>query len=60
MGVHIPSAKMSRETHKNFDGKKFDLNKGMYDPDVRKWIMPGELINCNCRFKLVLPEVEKG
>lgn len=58
--VHIPGAKMSRETHKNFDGKKFDLSKGMYDPDVGKRIMPGELINCNCRFKLVLPDVEKG
>lgn len=34
--VHIPGAKMSSETHKHFDGKKFDLNKGMYDPDVRK------------------------
>lgn len=58
--VHIPGAKMSREAHKNFDGKKFDLTKGMYDPDVGKWIMPGELINCNCRFKLVLPDVEKN
>lgn len=58
--VHIPGAKMSRETHKHFDGKKFNLNKGMFDKDVNKWVMPGELINCNCRFKLVLPDADKG
>ena len=57
--VHIPGAKTSRETHKHFDGKPFDLNKGMYDPDVGKFIMPGELINCNCRFRLIVPSVEK-
>ncbi len=57
--VHIPGAKTSRETHKHFDGKPFDLNKGMYDKDVNKWVMPGELINCNCRFKLILPNVQK-
>lgn len=53
--VHIPGAKMSRETHKHFDGKKFDLNKGMYDPDVGKFIMPESLstatavLNSFCR-----------
>lgn len=57
--VHIPGAKTSRETHKHFDGKPFDLNEGMYDPDVGKFIMPGELINCNCRFRLIVPSVEK-
>ncbi len=57
--VHIPGAKTSRETHKHFDGKPFDLNKGMYDKDVNKWVMPGELINCNCRFRLIVPSVEK-
>lgn len=57
--VHIPGAKTSRETHKRFDGKPFDLNKGMYDKDVSKWVMPGELINCNCRFRLIVPSVEK-
>ena len=57
--VHIPGAKTSRETHKHFDGKPFDLNKGRYDKDVGRYVQPGELINCNCRFRLIVPSVEK-
>ena len=57
--VHVPGAKTSREEHKAFNGQEFDLTKGLYDKKVGKYIMPGELINCNCRFKLVVPSVEK-
>lgn len=57
--VHIPGAKTSRETHKHFDGKPFDLNKGRYDKDVGRYVQPGELINCNCRFRLIVPSVKK-
>lgn len=57
--VHIPGAKTSRETHKAFDGQIFDIRKGMYDKDVGRYVQPGELINCNCRFRLVVPSAEK-
>ena len=57
--VHIPGAKTSREEHKAFDGKPFDIREGLYDPKAKKYVMPGELINCNCRFRLVVPSVEK-
>lgn len=57
--VHIPGAKTSRETHKAFDGQIFDIRKGMYDKDVGRYVQPGELINCNCRFRLVVPSIEK-
>ena len=57
--VHIPGAKTSRETHKAFDGQIFDIRKGMYDRDAGRYVQPGELINCNCRFRLVVPSIEK-
>ena len=37
------------------NGKKFDLEKGMYDPDVEDYIQPGELPYCRCCFKAILP-----
>lgn len=57
--VHIPGAKTSRKTHADFDGKTFDIRKGMYDREAGRYVMPGELINCNCRFRLVIPSMEK-
>lgn len=57
--VHIPGAKTSRETHKAFDGQIFDIRKGMYDRDAGRYVQPGELINCSCRFRLVVPSTEK-
>ena len=29
-------------------GMKYDVNKGMWDPAVKRWIFPGEEINCRC------------
>lgn len=57
--VHIPGAKTSRKTHADFDGKTFDIRKGMYDREAGRYVMPGELINCSCRFRLVIPSTEK-
>lgn len=48
---HVPGRKSSRESHVRMNGKKFELNKGMYDPEVDKYIFPGELPGCRCRFK---------
>lgn len=53
--IHIPGVYSSRKTHKAFDGKIFDLDKGLYDADVGKEVLPGELINCGCSFEVILP-----
>lgn len=33
----------------------FDLAAGWFDPDEQKFILPGELINCRCSSRIVLP-----
>jgi uncharacterized protein with gpF-like domain len=54
--LHSAGGKTQRRTHVKNSGKKFDLNLGWFDPDpkVRKYILPGELINCRCTWKAVV------
>lgn len=53
--VHVPGQYESRASHMKMNGKKFDLEKGMYDPDVEDYIQPGQLPYCRCCFKAILP-----
>lgn len=53
--VHVPGQYESRASHMKMNGQKFDLEKGMYDPDVEDYIQPGELPYCRCCFKAILP-----
>lgn len=53
---HVPGLYTSRETHKQMDGKKFDLSVGLYDADVGKNVLPAECINCRCQFRMCLPD----
>lgn len=48
--MHSHGGKEPRPTHLANDGKRYDPAKGWYDPDpkVRRYIFPGELINCRC------------
>ena len=52
--IHVPGKKTSRETHREMDGKKFDLSKGMYDREVGKYVLPGSLAGCQCTYQPVL------
>lgn len=52
---HSHAGKEPRPTHVKNDGKRYDLRKGWYDPAVKQWIKPGELINCRCYSSAVLP-----
>lgn len=56
--VHIPGVKTSRPTHKAMDGKRFMLSEGLYDSEkgVRRKVKPGELPNCQCTCRYVIPE----
>ena len=51
--IHVPGRKSSRESHKRMNGKIFDLDKGLYDSEVKQWVKPGELPGCNCQFQLI-------
>ncbi len=53
--IHVPGQYSSRSTHKALNGKTFDLDKGLYDSDVGKHVMPGELKFCRCIYRPVLP-----
>ncbi|MGC8517921.1 MAG: phage minor head protein [Steroidobacteraceae bacterium] len=48
-GVH------PRPSHVAMDGKTYDIAKGMWDPDVGRYVLPGELIGCRCSSKAVIP-----
>lgn len=60
--MHFPGRKSSRATHEAMQGKQFDLRvgckvpnvAGSKDPDIGRYIQPGECINCNCSFRLIL------
>jgi uncharacterized protein with gpF-like domain len=54
---HSMAGKEPRRTHIEMDGEPFDLAEGMYDPDpkVRRHIHPGELINCRCIARPIVP-----
>lgn len=51
---HSHAGKVPRPTHLKMDGKKFDVDKGMYDKAVGLYIQPGELINCRCTSRSVI------
>lgn len=44
--VHVPGRYSSRETHIAMDGKRFNIREGLYDSDVDKKVVPGELPFC--------------
>ena len=45
---HSGGGKHPRPTHVKNNGKLYDVKKGWYDPAVKDWILPGQLINCRC------------
>jgi SPP1 gp7 family putative phage head morphogenesis protein len=46
--LHSGGGKEPRPTHVRNSGKRFSVARGWYDPAVKKYIQPGELINCRC------------
>lgn len=53
---HHMGGKTFREVHEEFNGQSFNLNEGLYDSKEDKYVLPGELVNCNCSWKPELPE----
>lgn len=54
--LHSHGGKEPRRTHVANSGKQYDPAMGWFDPDpkVRRYIFPGELINCRCVSKSVI------
>jgi SPP1 gp7 family putative phage head morphogenesis protein len=53
--VHSGGGKHPRPTHVAMHGKKYDVNKGMWDSAINRWIFPGEEINCRCVSRSIIP-----
>ncbi len=53
---HSHAGKHPRPSHVAFDGKTYDIDKGAYIDG--EWILPGELINCRCTARPVLPGID--
>lgn len=56
--MHSAAGKEPRPTHVAMNGKLYDLAKGLYDSDERKFVHPGELINCRCSMRPYIPGFE--
>lgn len=56
--IHVPGEFSSRETHIHMDRQRFDLTVGIYDPAVKKNVLPAELPYCACQFRALFPGSE--
>lgn len=57
---HSSAGREPRPTHVAMDGKVFDLRKGMWDSDEKQWILPGQLINCRCTSRAIIPGISES
>jgi SPP1 gp7 family putative phage head morphogenesis protein len=53
--VHSNAGKVPRPTHVRMAGKRFEVAKGMYDSAVQSYVQPGELPNCRCTSRAIIP-----
>ena len=55
--VHVPGTKSARATHMRMNGKRFRLDEGLYDADVKRKVLTGELPGCRCTYRAVIPDL---
>lgn len=53
--LHSGGGRKPRPTHVKNSGKRYNVTKGWYDPHEKKRIWPGQLINCRCVSKAIIP-----
>ncbi len=52
---HSHAGKEPRPTHVAMNGKTYKLSEGMYDSAEKKYIWPGQLVNCRCTSRAIIP-----
>jgi SPP1 gp7 family putative phage head morphogenesis protein len=52
---HSSAGKEPRPTHVRMSGKRFKIADGMYDSAEQRNVQPGELINCRCTSRAIIP-----
>ncbi len=55
--VHSNAGKTPRPSHLKAgkDKVRYNIEEGWYDPDVGEYILPGQLINCRCTSRSIIP-----
>lgn len=53
--MHSAGGKVPRATHVAMDAKPYEIAVGMWDSDEGEYVLPGQLINCRCTSKAVIP-----
>lgn len=53
--MHSHAGEVPRPTHVKMNGKRYDVSQGMWDKDEGAYIWPGQLINCRCTSRPVIP-----
>lgn len=56
---HSAGGREPRPTHVAMNGKVFKLKEGLYDSDEQAYVLPGQLINCRCTSRAVIPGLEE-
>lgn len=56
--MHSSAGKEPRPTHVRMNGKPYSISKGFYDTDESEWVHPGQLINCRCTMRPIIPGFE--
>lgn len=57
--LHSGGSRDPRDSHVKMHMKTFDLEKGMWDSTVQRYVQPGELPYCRCSFRPII-EFEDG
>lgn len=52
---HSHAGKKPRPSHVDMDGKVYKVAQGMWDEDEKAYVFPGQLINCRCTAKSIIP-----
>jgi uncharacterized protein with gpF-like domain len=55
---HSAGGKIPRATHVAMSGKSYKISQGMYDSAEGVYVLPGQLINCRCTSRAVIPAFE--
>lgn len=53
--LHSGGGREPRPAHVAMKGKTYDVVKGMWDEDEKLWVHPGQLINCRCVSRIIVP-----
>jgi len=53
--IHSGGGRHPRPAHVRMSGKRYKLSQGMWDSTEKRYVFPGELIECKCTSRPVIP-----